>query len=275
MLLSEPPESNYDLRFSLWGFPVRVAWSFWVAAAVIGYSGAVGIDRLFFDDSNGPLPWLVLWTAVMLVSILLHELGHAVAFRLCGIESSVVLYHFGGLAIPRSLSGGYGFEPGRGYARLNSNQQIFVSAAGPAAQLLLAVGVLLVARLLGYGMWGGPDARELYPLMPMFLDRIGWFYDGAPVQNVGWFALLDFTLFINVLWPLFNLLPVWPLDGGQITRELVYKFGGSLYNASVISLVAAIAVAAWFYSIGSWIGAILFASFAVTNYQMMNTGGRW
>jgi Zn-dependent protease len=74
---------------------------------------------------------------------------------------------------------------------------------------------------------------------------------------------------------LFNLLPVWPLDGGQITRELVYKFGGSLYNASVISLVAAIAVAAWFYSIGSWIGAILFASFAVTNYQMMNTGGRW
>jgi membrane-associated protease RseP (regulator of RpoE activity) len=275
MILSEPPESNYDLRFEFLGFPVRVAWSFWLAALIIGYSGALTVDQLFLESSSGPLPWLVLWTGIMLGSILLHELGHAVAFRMCGIESSIVLYHFGGLAVPRGMSGGFGSQSGRGFGRLSSDQQIFISAAGPLAQLLLALAVILIARLLGYGLWGGPSDEMVFPLMPMFFAKITWFLQGDVVTSAGWFALLDFTLFINVIWPLFNLLPVWPLDGGQITRELVYKFGGSLYHASVISLVAAIIMAAWFYSMGSVLGAIFFASFAVTNYQMMNMGGRW
>ena len=43
---------------------------------------------------------MAIWTGAVLVSIVIHELGHAIAFRYYGIASDIVLYQFGGLAIP-------------------------------------------------------------------------------------------------------------------------------------------------------------------------------
>ncbi len=101
MFLQQPAESPYDLRFQLFGFPVRIAWGFWVASIIFGFELVRGIEAYFGPDSPGRLPLLILWAFCLLVSILVHELGHALAFRQNGIESSIVLYHFGGLAIPR------------------------------------------------------------------------------------------------------------------------------------------------------------------------------
>ncbi len=103
MLLQEPPETPYDLRFQLLGFPVRVSWTFWLGAVVFGYEFARQIDFIAMAaglNSPGAGPLLLLWILCLLVSILIHELGHALAFRQFGIQSSIVLYHFGGLAIP-------------------------------------------------------------------------------------------------------------------------------------------------------------------------------
>ena len=268
MLLNEPAESKYDVHFEILGFAVRISWTFWIAAAVLGYNWANFIDLIFLDVSSGPLAWLLVWTAALLVSILIHELGHAVAFRLCGVESQIVLYHFGGLAIPR------GYSQRSGFGKISGNDQIFISAAGPGAQLILALVIYLIARSMGYAMLGG-SGDAYYSIMPRFFDQLPGVEVGEPVTSPIWFSLLSSLLYVNLLWPLFNLLPVWPLDGGQIARELVYKFGGNLRTSSMISIVTAAAMAVWFLSIEAVIGALLFASFAVTNYQLMNAGGRW
>ena len=101
-MLATPPPSPYDVRFGLFGFGVRVSWTFWLGASLIGFqlvrSIHDGLSRA--NQSPGMLVLLLLWLAAIFFSILIHELGHAFAYRRYGIGCDVVLYHFGGLAIP-------------------------------------------------------------------------------------------------------------------------------------------------------------------------------
>ncbi len=134
MLLAEPPETAYDLRFQLFGFPVRVAVTFWLGAIVFGYD----ICRFFAAETPlGMGPLMIGWALCLFASILIHELGHAIAFRYYGLHASIVLYHFGGLAIPTSS-----YTPGRSIRRTGEKEQLIISAAGPAFQLASAAIVI-------------------------------------------------------------------------------------------------------------------------------------
>lgn len=105
------------LRFSLFGFPVTVHWMFWVMAAVLGGGLSVSSPRGY--------QVLALWVAAAFVSILIHELGHTFMQRRFGARAQIVLYAFGGLAIPD-----------RGFAR---SQDIIVSLAGPVVQIVIGL----------------------------------------------------------------------------------------------------------------------------------------
>ncbi|MEM9643393.1 MAG: site-2 protease family protein, partial [Planctomycetota bacterium] len=220
MLLQEPPESPYDLRFEMFGFPIRIAWTFWIGAAVFGNALASGLHDFFRQESPGRLPLLLLWAVLLLVSVLIHELGHAFAFRRYGIESKVLLYHFGGLAIPRSSysSGQFNFAP---VTRLSPIQDLIIAAAGPFAQIFSALILVLILKAAGYGV----TALEW---LPLGFDRVPWVQDGRRIESVGLYALTLFYLFPSILWALLNLLPVWPLDGGRIARAILQIFGGDV-----------------------------------------------
>ena len=87
MILAEPPPSQGDLHFALLGFPVRIHPMVLAVGAVAG---------IWAED-----PILVaIWVVAMVLCILLHELGHAVVMQAYGYRPSIVLYSFGGLAIP-------------------------------------------------------------------------------------------------------------------------------------------------------------------------------
>ena len=108
MFLQEPAQSQYDLRFTLMRIPIRVSWTFWIATFVFGYSLTQLMDRLLGITALACCP-CYLSGRPLLVSITIHELGHA--FRRYGIDSSIVLYHFGGMAIPtRSFRGNHSLE---------------------------------------------------------------------------------------------------------------------------------------------------------------------
>jgi Zn-dependent protease len=165
----EPDQTPYDLRWRMFGIPVRVHPLFWLVAVLLGW-----------DFLNAGLLYLGLWVLCVFVSILLHEMGHVLMGRLFGARGHIVLYSFGGLAI--------------GSNDLRSRwQRIAVLAAGPGIQLLL---------------WGA-----LVVLAPSLLV-------GVPEQ---WRLPVTATVLmlwqINLFWPILNLLPIWPLDGGQISRE--------------------------------------------------------
>ncbi|MFM9060034.1 MAG: site-2 protease family protein, partial [Planctomycetaceae bacterium] len=229
MLIAEPQPTPADLHFELAGIRVRVSPWFWPGAAFFGWRVC---QMLSGGDQRAMLQYLVIWIGVVLVSLLVHELGHALAFRNFGQPAHVVLYHFGGLAIPTTWN----------RRHLRPLQRLLVSAAGPLAQLILAALVIAGLRLGGW-------------IVPFPIEAVGrqlGFYEGRPFASPLVFALFTFLLEVNVFWPLLNLLPVPPLDGGQIVRDGLLAAGvaDAQRISAVVGVVVGAAMAWWGYSGG-------------------------
>lgn len=136
----------------------------------------------WFADPRGGIAYLALWVGCVFVSILLHEFGHVLMGRVFGSRGHIILYSFGGLAVGSSNL------PRRW-------QRVAVLFAGPLAQLLL---------------WG--ILKVSIPRLPLSVFTQEW--------GIFLLAAITMLLNINLYWPLLNLLPIWPLDGGQISREV-------------------------------------------------------
>jgi stage IV sporulation protein FB len=265
VLLGEPPSSQADLSFRLFGFPIRVTPWFWLAALLLGWNSS--------NDGNPQI--LLSWLIAVFVSILIHELGHAVAFRYFGIPAHVVLYHFGGLAIPDSA---YAGPSGR--RSLGRYGHILISAAGPLAQLAVAGGVIVALLLAGKavplgGFVGGWILRFAIALgIPLDLNL-------GPASLV---TFLVFFLYVSVYWALLNLLPIYPLDGGQIAREVFLLFDrhDALRHSLILSFAAAALATIWGFSTGNQYLGILFGMLAYGSYTALQAylgqggfGRRW
>ena len=162
MLLGEPPRTQGDLNFSLFGIPVRVHPLFWLVALLLG-------------ARSGGAAEIVTWIVALFVSILFHELGHAMAARAYGFQPSITLYGMGGLA-SYNQPGGY---RSRGHGPLG---QVLISAAGPGAGFLLAAvivaGIVLSSHQIEFELGGRYGVRigmeEIgSPLFPAATAAIG------------------------------------------------------------------------------------------------------
>ena len=252
MLLSEPNRTPYDLNFNLFGFPVRVHPAFFIMPLLLG-SSVLGIANQLGVNTGLALIILV---AVFFVSILVHELGHTFAFRLFGIPSHIVLYWMGGLAIPGS--GGVWSKPN--YGRLTSNQQIVISLAGPVFGFLLAVAFAMTYMAVG----GSIVFDFTYPLA--FVQPVL-----IPDVNPALFLTIFIGLQVNVLWNILNLMPVYPLDGGQVARELFNQFDprNGTVNSLYLGIAAGAGLALMGFATENTFMGFFFGYMAFTNYQML------
>lgn len=264
-MLQEPQLSSYDLQFNLFGFHVRVAWGFWILAAVIGWQPTQNADLYFGEvgTSPGAGVLLALWAASLLVSILVHELGHSLMHRYYGMDSRIVLYHFGGLAIPGSFTAWDGAR--RRYVD-RPWQQIAISAAGPGAQMLLALVV-----------WAIATAAQLDLGMTRFLER---FIDlplpeGRQTDSAVLYVITDVLVRLSVFWAFLNLLPILPLDGGNILRELLrlFRVNDAWRAAAMVSMVVAGGLAYYLFQSGQQGMGLLCLMFAASNFQLYQAGG--
>lgn len=242
MLLGEPPRTPYDLNFSVFGIPVRVDPWFWLVTLMLGYRAG---------DAASVLTWVI----AVFLSILVHELGHASMMRAYGFSPWITLYGMGGLT-----SCDQGYYRGRGSDTLG---QVLISLAGPGAGFLLAGVLVLGLVLTGHSegivpTWLGPRVAEL--------------------PNMRLADLLDNILFISVLWGMVNLLPIYPLDGGQVAREVLLRL--SAHNGIRQSLVLSFFAAAVMAGVGvllwkSVFVAMMFGYLAYANYTTLQAyGGR-
>jgi stage IV sporulation protein FB len=178
----------------------------------------------------------LLWIGCLFVSILVHERGHALAARSCGYDPEIVLYHFGGYA---------SYYPTSGHTM---KRAVYILMSGPGAGFVL-FGIV----------WG----------LELFLLQAGLFAD-----NERAFVYLFDTFLqmkhINLWWGLVNLLPVFPLDGGQISRELLTHFrpGDGLSISLKLSIFVGAAAALYFLSQSLGLFPVmLFAALAAESYQ--------
>lgn len=251
MFSVEPPRTQYDVHFSIAGIPVRIHPLFWLITLLLG-AGSIAHPH--------PPKEVALWVVVVLVSIVIHELGHAFAFRYYGQPARIVLYSFGGLAIPdeRETYGGYASSYDR--EERGPGAKMMISAAGPLAGFLFAALILAAIRAAGHQVAVEFDKDFHFPILFEFFAS----------ENLN-FVIFN-LLFVNVFWGLINLLPVFPLDGGQIARELLMKFNPreGLRQSVLLSIFAAGGVAAWaLLRVDDKFLAFFFAYLAYISYQML------
>ena len=251
MLLGEPPRTQFDLNFSLLGVPVRVHPLFWLVTVLLGGN---------LSDAGSVLSWII----AVFLSILVHEFGHALAMRAFGFRPWIILYGMGGLT---SYDQGYG---GR-RTGLKPLGQILISFAGPLAGFLLAGVLVLGLAVAGYGdviRWVGPWHSKILP-------QLEWF----PNLRAG--NLINSIFFISVIWGIVNLLPVYPLDGGQIAREVLMSFNPreGIRWSLMLSMFAAVAMAMiGFTQLHSFYVALFFGYLAFGSYttlQAYSGRGPW
>ena len=191
LLFQVPPPTRYDLNFSVAGIPVRVHPLFWVISFLFGFSSA-------------NLLYTFIWVLAIFLSVLVHELGHAFAFRRYGLRSSIVLHFAGGLTVPESVSWGSTWAN----VALSPREEIVVSLAGPFSGFLLAT--LLVGGVVVSG--GSVAVDWLLGFIPLPAVT------SLPFGGAFVTLLLAILVSVNVFWGLINLVPVYPLDGGNVAR---------------------------------------------------------
>ena len=155
------------------------------------------------------------YLAIFLI-VLLHEFGHAFACRQVGGQANeIVLWPLGGVAYVRPPS-----RPGA---------ELWSIAAGPL------VNVVLVPVLFGV-VW--------------FCRTQGWIETEPDLRR-----FLADLIVINFVLLAFNLLPIYPLDGGQILRSLLWFGLGRGRSLQVASIIGFLGVAA-LVGLAFWQGSI-------------------
>jgi Zn-dependent protease len=165
-------------------------------------------------------------------SLVLHELGHALAARRLGIPiAGIDLWFFGGLSQMRR-------EP------QSAGEELRIAAAGPAVTLLL------------FGICAGlGSALSNGSLLDVALPRAG-FTTTPALALIGWLAFINAMLFV------FNIVPAFPLDGGRIARALIWWRSGDRNRATQVTGRSGQAFALllglfglWALASGSYLGA--------------------
>lgn len=160
------------------GIDVYVHGTFVLLIAFVAFSELVA-GRGIAAVLRGTLLILAVFTTVVM-----HEFGHALMARRFGVVTrDITLLPIGGVARLDRMPD----QP---------REQLLVALAGPAVNLVIALLLLGVVRLLN-----GPIS-----------------VDGGPFAGVPFLSQL---MWINVSLALFNLLPGFPMDGGRVLRALL------------------------------------------------------
>jgi Zn-dependent protease/Tfp pilus assembly protein PilF len=155
----------------------------------------------------------ILWLVGILVCVFVHEAGHTLVAQIVGIKvNSIIIWPLGGVTnLSRPAE-----EP---------QHALLISAAGPLVNLLIAFGLW---KLLSFSWY-------FYMLVETYLPEQGLAWADAGYRFVSLLAIMNGVLAV------FNLLPLYPLDGGTLLRSaLELLFGRS--KANLVTFIIGIPV---------------------------------
>jgi len=233
-MLGLPEPTQFDLRFRLLGIPVRVNPFFWALAAFLGWQGHSGSQ-------------ILIWVGCVFVSVMVHEFGHALTAReLTRQRPAVILYYLGGLCV---------YDRDRDDR--SPGKRIAVLLMGPGAGFLL-LGAVIAVGAAAFGFVGFGDYQ--------------WYIHDAPRwSNPALIQIYIELQLINLFWGVFNLLPIFPLDGGQIASVLL-SMGNRREGprrAYILSMIVAGLVAYLLYNRGETYNAFMLLMLGLMNLQLL------
>lgn len=182
--------------FKLFGFHVKMDFSWFILAVLIIWSLARGLFPHFYKGFSASTYWImgIAGAIGLLFSIVFHELWHSLIARRFGLPmKGITLFIFGGVAEMSE-------QPP------SPKAEFFMAVAGPLASIFLGIGLLLIS-LIGEGM-------------------------GLSRALMG---VIEYLAWINLILAGFNLIPAFPLDGGRVLRSVLWGWKDNINWATNIS----------------------------------------
>ena len=196
----------------LFGVNIGLHFSWFIIALMITLS-LVGHFGATDPNWNRAIVWTsaVVTAILFFVSIVLHELSHALVARARGVSvRSITLFALGGVATMENPAP-------------DAKTEFLIAVAGPIASVVIGLGCYGLAASLGWS----PQA------------------DVSPSTAVlGWLG------YINISLALFNLIPGFPLDGGRILRAILWGRSGDADRATMTAARVGQTVASGFIVLG-------------------------
>lgn len=172
-------------------------------------------------------------TGMIFFSIYLHELGHALAAKHFGLKTEITLHGLGGIAQSENKV-------------LTRFQNFIIVAAGPLASFIVIISIYMIRK------FGG----------------------GLVIENISLDLLwngLSWAQYINVFWLIINLLPIFPMDGGQMLHYGVrFKNISTLF---LISFITSILMGVLAFSSGQIYVVLFMVYFAIQNFKAYKGDG--
>jgi Zn-dependent protease/CBS domain-containing protein len=188
------------------GIEVRLDWSLIVIFWLILVNLATGTFASHHPDWSPGLRWGTgaVAAVLFLLSILAHELAHALVGRAQGVEiAGITLFMFGGVARTKT-------EPRSAW------RELLMTVVGPLTSLLIGVAAWLLGNHLA------PSAPDVDVTEP--------FRRSGALGPLG--TLLLWLGPVNIVLGVFNLVPAFPLDGGRVLRAALWAATGDLRKAT-------------------------------------------
>jgi len=175
------------------------------------------------------LTFILVWILCALISVMIHELGHVITGRIFGQPGNITVTGLGGQAVGE-------------YGELRPWQRILVVFMGPGAGFAFVALMVcfdpkywnMIVMWLEWPDWLKVNLFWIDNIDPLL--RMG----GSPTYDLAWPILFFINLFVNIM----NLLPIIPMDGGMIFKEvccLISPSGGPKF-AFISSFVLALGV---------------------------------
>ncbi|HXE44395.1 MAG TPA: site-2 protease family protein [Conexibacter sp.] len=207
----------------VFGIRVGVDFSWFVVLFVVIFLLSGSFQRTL-GSSNGTAYLTAVASALLLfASIVVHELGHALAARRNGIDvAGITISPLGGFALLSRES-------------RSPREELEVAGAGPLATL----AIIVLSVLVGFALVG----------THRFVDA-ALLSTGAHVTPV--LLALGFLVTMNAIVLLFNLIPAYPLDGGRILRALVWRISGERNTGTRVAARSGQAFSVVLIGIGLW-----------------------
>jgi Zn-dependent protease len=182
--------------FRIFGFEVKVDWSWLILGALIVWSLATGLFPGWYKGLERSDYWImgVAGAVGLFLSIVFHELWHSLIARRFGLNMrGITLFLFGGVSEMAD-------EPP------SPKAEFFLAVAGPLSSVGLAAALLATSYFLrGHG--------------PM-----------TPVTGV-----LNYLGVLNLVLAGFNLIPAFPLDGGRVLRAVLWGTWNDIRRATRVA----------------------------------------
>jgi Zn-dependent protease/predicted transcriptional regulator len=234
--------------FTWFGIPVHLHWSFgliFLYALWIGYANNLDVLNTI---------WLMGFFIALFTCVLLHEYGHALTARRYGVRTQdIILTPIGGIARLERMPE-------------KPVQEFLVAIAGPMVNVVLAILLYLLGKLLFQGdswvlfnwileqnmTFGGGESD------PEVMEEVG-------ISATGLLFYLPVLVVTNIALVVFNLIPAFPMDGGRIFRALLAMRMGRVRATQIASWLGQ-GIAVLFVGIGLWKSAFTLALIGVFVY---------